>query len=309
MAKRFKIIIVFCFGLIQVLKAQNLSVFSLMYLEKENKQSFVFVSLSELYSFNEPTDFQILPDLEDIPEKESKNHQRIQLNSISRKHFLSKVHISETDIVYIYSYEKNKLISFPVSNLNLVAHLNLYGGNWPYSKYDYMIGLEIDKKYLIDYENYYLNTLVSIGKKSPFVLHQMHPVVWKKIDKSTIPAFPINPNDTSRLLRTPIQLTNAYFYKLNGLTCFLEEYTAGEIVNARRLLVVKSGTKTLICERVYYDHESASPAPLTEQWAGNLFKNKAPVIFGFEYISFGCPTIILVDPNEKDIIINCDNRH
>jgi hypothetical protein len=64
------------------------------------------------------------------------------------------------------------------------------------------------------------------------------------------------------------------------------------------------------------DHESETPAPLNyveseyiEQWTGKLFKNKPPVILGFQYVAFGCPGITFLSPTEKDIYIYCDNRH
>jgi hypothetical protein len=50
-------------------------------------------------------------------------------------------------------------------------------------------------------------------------------------------------------------------------------------------------------------------ADLKGQWMGKLFKNKPEVIFGFEWVSFGCPGIIYINSRDKYIQINCDNRH
>jgi hypothetical protein len=45
------------------------------------------------------------------------------------------------------------------------------------------------------------------------------------------------------------------------------------------------------------------------QWTGKLFKYKAPVIFGFNGESFGCPHISFLDFSEQSIYKNCDCRH
>ncbi|MFI8605669.1 hypothetical protein ACIGCP_14490 [Cellulophaga baltica] len=66
--------------------------------------------------------------------------------------------------------------------------------------------------------------------------------------------------------------------------------------------------------------ESSSKAPLrikgekydyeeNLQYVGRLFKNRPPVVFGFTFKSFGCPSINFIDKNELPIFILCDNRH
>jgi hypothetical protein len=186
-----------------------------------------------------------------------------------------------------------------------------------------MIGFEINKKFLYGFEKYFRNSLVFVGKESPFVLNQMKPVAWKKIESQK---FPTSANDST----TNIELKrfhyssdyskgDIYMYEANTLQYFVQNILWKKETDrliARHLVVINKKTKETVRSAVYVDHESSSPAPLNfveseyiEQWTGNLFKNKPPIILGFEYVSFGCPRITFLSSTEKDNYINCDNRH
>ncbi len=289
--------------------AQDLKVFDLTYYEKDSIQSIAFISLSDIYPLSEHQDSLAIPDLTDKNEEEANQFEYFKLSARYRQQFLNQTKISETDKVFIYSYSKNKLISFPVSNLNVIACLNIYGAEWPYSQFDFMIGFEIDKRYLTDYEKYYVNTFVCIGKKSPFVMNQLSPIVWQKIDSKEFPSKEPISYDTSYAGKS--LPGDTYKYEKDGLLYYVQELVriSDNWTSVKRLLVINTKTKKTICEKNYYSGESASFAPLDNQWTGMLFKNKPPVIFGFHYVSFGCPSITFINSTEKDIYINCDNRH
>ena len=77
--------------------------------------------------------------------------------------------------------------------------------------------------------------------------------------------------------------------------------------------------KEVVFDGVFSDSEGASPAPLSFkgekpndqllQWTGQLFKDQPPVMFGFMYVSFGCPWIDFLDGSMRNLSFSCDNRH
>ncbi len=207
----------------------------------------------------------------------------------------------------------------------MLACLNIYAERGPYAQSDYMIGFEINKKHLKNFEPYFTNTLIAIGKESPFVLNQMKPIAWRKVEPEK---FPATANDTlkNKAMKRfhynhPDEYSkgDVYGYEANNLQYYVQNILWKKKDNrliARHLVVLNKKTKEIIRSVVYVDHESASPAPLNfveseyvAQWTGKLFKNKPEVILGFEYVSFGCPEITFLSPTEKDIYIYCDNRH
>ncbi len=296
------------------LTAQDLRIF---YLRFEKNESVGFVSLSDVYPLSEHPDSLAIPDLKDINSEEAKNFEYLKLDAKQRKRFLSKTKILETDQVFIYDYSADVLICFTVKNLNVVACLNIYGADWPYSQNDYMIGFELNKKFLTSFGRFPSNTLVCVGKENPFVQGQMKHIVWKKIDNKDFPSREINPKDTARFKHvyndTKVEYVsgNTFKYLTEGLEYFIQDtgkYNDNQIW-AKRLLVIDRKTKEIVYEKMYYESESGSFAPINNQWTGKLFKNKPPVIFGFKWVSFGCPRINFLNSTEKDIDTNCDNRH
>jgi hypothetical protein len=315
---KFRLYILLLFILILTFKlnAQELKIFELMYYEKDSTQSLAFISLSDVYDLSVHPDSLAIPDLSEIGIEDSKKFEYIKLDEKYRKRFLSKTKISETDIVFIYDYSHDVLMSFTVKNLNIVACLNVYGADWPYSQEDYMIGFEINKKYLTGFGKYPSNTLVYVGKENPFVQGQVKHVVWKKIESKNFPVSAISSEDTTELNKYLIKgryvTGNAYKYEKDGLQYFIQDILrlTDDWIFAKRLIVIDLKTKETVFKKNYFDSEGESFAPLDNQWTGKLFKNKPSVIFGFMWISFGCPGITFLDSAKKeDIYINCDNRH
>lgn len=274
-----------------------------------------FVSLSDIYPVNDEKDTLALPNIQKIGKY---NAVYFTFDKNYRKRFLSKTNISETDSVFIIDYAKNKRVSFAVKNLKTAAMLNGYSSeeDWPYQNYDFMIGFEINKKYLSGFSEYYRDALVYVGKENPFSKERLKPITWEKIAKKDYPSKAMKNNDRTLLKNTVTG--NTYFYKTESYEYFLQDYLdSNKIIYGRRLLVVDSKTKNVIIEKLFSQSEGTSPAPLNyengddavEQWTGKLFKNKPEVVFGFEYMSFGCPNISIIDKSNEEIFLQCDNRH
>jgi hypothetical protein len=293
------------------LAAQDLQIFDLRYYEKDSIQSFAFVSLSEIYPLSENTDSLAIPDLNEKELEEAPSFEYFKLDSAYRKRFLAATNISETDKVFIYDYSTNALLSFKVKNLNVVACLSIYrsGIDWPYAQDDFMIGFQINKNSLKGFEKYLTNSLAYVGKQNPFARGQVKPVIWKKIEAADYPLMELSAYDT--LYAGKCVTGDAYKFETTDLQYFVQDLVriTDNWVSAKRLIVVDINTKEIVCEKLFFSGESASFAPLNNQWTGRLFKNRYPVIFGFQYVSFGCPGITFLNPAEKDIYINCDNRH
>lgn len=277
----------------------------------ESKVANGFVSLSDIDRLSEHSDSLALPDLSNINHDGDEKFNYITLDSTYRTRFLSRTNTSETDKLFIYSYSEDVLVSIPVSDLKVVALLNAYTmpRECPCPEYDYQIGFEIENNFLAGYENNFVNTLVFVGEKNPFVRNQVKPIVWQKIDSTEFP---------SNLVNTVVNFGNADFkyqlgksYKFEDQTnqFFIQQLIKKDRQFGLRLLVVDGKTKEKIDERLFHSGESSSFAPLDNQWVGYLFKDHPMVIFGFKWISFGCPSITLLGSNEKEIVINCDNRH
>jgi hypothetical protein len=291
------------------LAAQDLKIFDLQYYEKDPTHSFSFISLSEIYPLNENPDSLAIPDLREKENDEAPNFTYFKLDSTYRKRFLTATNISETDKVFIYDYSINALQTFTVKNLKVIACLNIYGADWPYSQDDYMIGFEVNKNFLKSSDKYFTNSLAYVGKENPFVRGQVKPIIWKKIDLADYSSKELPTYDTSYAGKCVTG--DAYKFETEGLQYFVQDLVrlADKWISVKHLIVINLKTKETICEKLFYSGESASFAPLDNQWTGKLFKNKPPVIFGFHWVSFGCPSITFLNPTEKDIYINCDNRH
>lgn len=299
-------------GEVETHKKGSINLFTLI---PKDSSDVVFVSLSDIYPINDEKDTLTLPNIEKLGKY---NAQYFTFDKNYRKRFLSKTNISETDSVFVFDYAKNKLASFAVKNLKTAAMLNGYSSeeDWPYHSYDFMIGFEINKKNLNGFSEYFRDALVYIGKENPFSKEGLKPIVWKKIASKEYPSKPMK-NEDRTLLKNAV-MGNTYLFKTENHQYFLQDYLDdNKVIYARRLLVTNSKTKDIILEKLYSQGEGTSPAPLNyeegqdaiNQWTGKLFKNKPTVVFGFEYISFGCPGISIIDKSNEEIFLQCDNRH
>lgn len=302
------------------LSAQDLDLYWLVDLEENENKKVGFVSLSDSYPLSKHPDSLAIPDFYNVKKE---NREYFKLEQEYRKRFLSKTKISETDSLFAYNYSTNALLSFSIKDLSAVAYLNNYrsvDNCHPCDQYDYRIGFEIKKSLLNELGNSYQNTLVYVGKENPFVLGQMKSIIWKKIRPSEFPIEKSNPKTQYRY--TDTKRDKAYLYESNEFQYFLQDLIKinTDKVWERHFLIIDKRNEEVVVERVFQYSESQSLAPLNlgepsedyvnhpEQWTGKLLKNKPKVVFGLQWVSFSCPSLILLGL-EKEIYINCDNRH
>lgn len=283
-----------------------------------------FISLSDIYPLSDHPDSLAIPNLEN-DDKDSL--QYFKLNSTYRKRFFAKTNISESDSVFIYDYSTDVLLSFPVRKLNVVAYLNIYSDikDCPCSQQDYMIGFEVVKNYLTGLGKNFGQALVFIGKESPFMTGQMKAIAWQKIKTEKFPLEKSNFTEMQKQNKHENVIKGqAYLYETDNYQIFIQDYIEPDNlveVLDRHLIVIDKQKGNVVNERMFSNSEGASVTPLNyginnsnypdlkEQWTGKLFKDKPEVIFGFKWVSFGCPSIIYLNSDDKYIKINCDNRH
>ncbi|MDR2126683.1 MAG: hypothetical protein LBP63_07625 [Prevotellaceae bacterium] len=313
-----------------------------MNLEENTEMKVGFISLSDIYPLINHPDSLAIPDLKDMKKEQI---QYFMLNSEFRKRFLAGTKISETDKVFIYDYSTDVLHSFFVKHLNVVAYLNNYRSPdecCPYSsicdhcdQYDYRIGFEIKKQFLTGLSVSYENVLVYVGKGNPFERGQMKAIVWEKVNSNDFPLAKANHKIDSVYNISKIAARgNTYLYETNELQYFIKDFThvIQDFTHAnyyhverRHLLIIDKKNSKVVVEELFYSSESSSPnelnfgidredfpAPEYEnykyQWTGKLFKNKPPVVFGFEWVAYQCPHITWIGSTKENIVINCDNR-
>ena len=308
----------------QTTYTKELDLFWIRDLEENANKKVGFISLSDIYPLSEHPDSLAIPNHENA---DKNSLQYFKLNASYRKRFLSKTNISETDSLFIYDYSTDVLLSFPVRKLNVVAYLNDYMDikDCPCRQSDYMIGFEVTKNYLIGLGKYYSEALVFIGKENPFTHGQMNAIVWQKIKAEKFPSGKSNLTGKQKEYKNKNTIKGqAYLYETKTHQIFIQDYTEPNNliqVQDRHLIIIDKQSDNVVNETIFSNSEGTSVTPLNfginntnypdlkEQWIGKLFKNKPEVIFGFEWVSFGCPSIIFVNSQNKYVQINCDNRH
>jgi hypothetical protein len=315
--------------------SQDINLYRLWDLEYNIKRKVGFITLSEDYPLSDHIDSLAIPDLSDW---ETEKMEYFKLSSKYRKRFIERTKISETDTVFVYDYSTDVLRAFPVKTLNVVAYLNVYMSvdNCPCNQYDYYIGFEIGKDKLIGFGESYGHVLVNIGKENPFFRGQMKAIVWKRISSNDFPLEKANGTIIAEL-RSNAGLTKGltFLYEFENFNYFIQSWTDAQYngashkmyeISKRHLLVVDKKSGEVVVEKLFENREGSLPTPLNfgiefehnveddyttfrEQWTGKLFKNKPPVVFGFEWLSFSCPGITFLSKTEGEIGIRCDNRH
>jgi hypothetical protein len=299
-----------------------------------NNKEIGFISFSDKYQLSENEDslaIQTNGETE-FGYRDNKYYrdEYIKLDSKHRKMFLSKLKISENDSLFIYHYAMDTIISLRVKNLNVVACINLYRQgeqNEPdfegFDQYDYMIGFEIEPIIIKRLGENYNQNFVCVGKVNPFIKNQLKPIVWTKIHSSQFPGMGFITANELLMKREQISSDSCYRFSNYNYTYFVKDVYINQssyISKMRRLIVTENKTGGIVLDELFDEGESTSINPLNNmnteegrkyiyQWTGKLFKYKAPVIFGFNGESFGCPHISFLDFSEQSIYTNCDNRH
>ncbi|OTQ79122.1 hypothetical protein [Gilliamella apis] len=231
----------------------------------------------------------IFPDLEDDYKK-----NKYQLPLKYRQSFLTASGISETDNLFVYNYEYNKLYSFPISKLEVFA---IKSGCLPTDETNYQFGFGLELNQLPQDYDPNDTTFVYIGKESPFAQEQLTLLNWQKI----------NDKEYDYLAQT-----HGLHYYLRQSPFSLDYPKCGSLIikNAKNNILfndnyVKNSVNSMPLNGKDKDHE------YKKQWTGKLFKNKPLVVFGF-YSMFGgdCPGIDFIDSSfpSYDIRLRCDSR-
>jgi hypothetical protein len=297
----------------QTTYTKELDLFWIRIMEGKLNKKVGFISLSDIYPLSENQDSLAIPNIENL---DNNTIQYFKLNSTYRKRLLSKTNISETDSVFIYDYFKDVLLSFSVNKLNAVACLNVYMDikDCPCNQIDYMIGFEVANNSLNRLGEYFSDALVFIGKENPFTRGQMKPIIWKKIKTEKFPLEKSQLTEVQKKCKNQNAIKGqAYLSETDKYHIFIQDYILSNtnmVLEDRHLIVFDKKLESIVHETLFSSSEGSSISLIGDQWTGSLFKNKPDVIFGFEDVSFGCPTIDFI--NSKDNIyvqINCDNRH
>jgi hypothetical protein len=313
----------------QETQASNRKDLNLFYLWEWNKsigKNTYFVSLSDIYVLSENPDSLAIPNFQDEGrDKEALSY--FELSDIYRKRFLTNTKIAEEDSLYIFDYSTNALRSFQIKSLKVVAHLSIYEdvSSCPCTQYDYMIGFEVNRNVFDEGEKNSIHKLVYVGKKSPFFIGSMEPIVWQKTDSSKLPKYKSTFSEIQKtVLLNYFKKENTYVFENSKYQFFLQDYSDIRNFNGiakRQLLVYDKKKKKILNEVLFSESEGSSLVPLNygldnsnfpdmqAQWVGKLFKNEREVVLGFEYHSFSCPIINFINSKDGFLEIKCDNRH
>lgn len=288
--------------------------------KEERKEKVAYIRLSGSYRYIEHQDSLIVSS-DYLGEYTFPGYH--YLEGEYRRRFLQNVRIQETDHVFIYNYRTDQLHTYPVKDLRLLTHINLYQINSradrKITQYAYVAGLSLEGKWLN--ANMYevigteeIGTLVYIGEQNPFQRGKLQSMMWEEIDSTLFPNIPEDSAHQEEMLHSPEKKTFRYIQNQ------LAYYVQVDLVGGGRHLVVVSDDKVLF-HSLFRESEGTSFSPMylkgqipeyetdLTQWAGSLFKNEAPVMLGLFYHSFGCPGIFVLDGSGDRIRINCDNRH
>ena len=255
----------------------------------------------------------IFPDNEDGYKKD-----KYQLPQKYRQSFLTASGISETDNLFVYNYEYNKLYSFPISKLEVFA---IKSDCLPTDETNYQFGFALALNQLPQDYDPNDTTFVYIGKESPFAQEQLTLLNWQKISDKE--------DEEDNYLAQAHGFHHYYFSdkgynylaQTNGLHYYLKQYPShrDDYPKCGRL-VIKNEKNKILRDDNYVFSSLYGGLPLNgkdkdheykKQWTGKLFKNKPLVVFGF-YSMFGgdCPGIDFIDSSfpSYDIRLRCDSR-
>ena len=282
----------------------------------ENEFEAGFIPLADTYIWSDHLDSLAVESkyLGNIDDENSNYHT---LNGENRTGIFSRTGIHEDDQIFIYNIILDSIAVCKVEEIPLVAFMSPYGAQGSVSQYDYQFGFELKNTGLT---GGYYNSLVYIGPINPFIKNGLVPITWTEIDNSLFPHSRISKQDSATLFRYGnLDTLRTYYFEHKGLEYFVQNKGHGNMASTRFVKVISSVTKEQLFVGIYNDSEGCYLLPLNgveendygtvQQWTGELFKNRPPVIFGFLGLSFGCPSISFIHQPEADIRICCDNRH
>ena len=282
--------------------SQNLRLFYLSPINYDFTSEGAFISLTDERIW---TDENIEMANNDIYWNEKGNNEEQILKGIKRSDFLNAVQINESNSIFIFNMLLDTVLIYKIKETHLIERPNTYSG--------IEVGFKITNINLDLMGEYYWNTFVYIGNSNPFQTGKVYPIRWKQVD-STL--FPNNIKSTNhKEWYDSFSRGKVFQFKTNDYTYLIQNLESStDRPEGRHIIVFQDNTDTLVFNQIYMDTESTGLSPLiTEneniQWTGQIFKDKPAVIYGFLWISFGCPWIDFIGGKEPSIYILCDNRH
>lgn len=267
------------------------------YLKKENGTiSTGFLNVSDAYFSNKDATINLLQkeDLKDT----------ITLNLKQREKFLNTIKVSETDNVFIYDVNNEKVHKYQVKSLPIIACIKPYfdANHYEKKEKEFQFGFDLQDK--LKY-NCHIN-FAYIGEKNPFETGMLKPFVWKRL-KTTVFEKELVTYGITETLKNEVKFVLSYESET------LQYY----LLNKNKLVVIDKKEKEIIFNHIFYSGVNASlTLPILEnerefffnQWTGKLFKNMPPIVFGFQNWDFGCEKIRFLNKSEPPILVFCDNR-
>jgi len=285
--------------------SQQPGIFMLRSLDSDSAKT-GFISLSDVYPLSEHPDSSAIPG---AGEEEGLSAEQVSLTGKYRHMCLAKTGISESEKVYLYNYQTNRSLVLRVKDLPLIATMNIYGANKPYTQFDYMIGFEINSASIKLLGQSTGMVLAAISKKDPFIKKPMQNLKWAEVVGGTFPEMAAPVGNTRAFKEGEYHVGKMRVAKTDSLTFYCRELLKDDYLFAKQLLVIHSRSKKVIFQNLFYSSESASFASEDAQWTGYLFNGRPPVLMQFQCSSFGCPEIIFLKQGTESIYLKCDNRH
>lgn len=282
---------------------------SLSHRENNNQAVGAFINLSGSYPIRDD-------DPDPIIAKEIWGDDPVSIKSKQRARFLKEIKVSESDQVFIYNFSSDRLYTFTVSSLPLVAYINAYSqGDDNISLYDYEFGLDLGDGYDGDYNNF-----VYIGKENIFQTGKVKPIIWEKIADISMPVNYDTPDIPEGMVRyfQGASLEGSYKFTADSYDYYLQILTLTNKLRCHWLAVTRTQTKQRVYSEFSIESEGSYPtSPYIKgkedqyqaQWTGAIFKGKPSVFYHLTDYSFGCPGIRFLDSTEPPLPLLCDNRH
>lgn len=281
-----------------------------------------FISLSEVVPMSLELEAVLKQEWDKQRNGPNQNIRVLPIDPRFKSHCNSHLRITESDSVYLYDYAQAKIHPIPISHLELVAHESIYSDQRKKTFHpdDYQIGFTINKGLLPGLAQY-SKVLAAFARHSPFIRSSLQPLTWSQIKASKIPGR------KNAKVPQPIQNLKpgkAYSALSGNYRLYLQDYSEPSSPDqsvARHLMVYALSSKRLVFEQLFQESEGVTLAPLNagihdvdgkshqEQWAGMLFYGEPEVLFGLDWLAFGCPKIYYLNSKKEPLVIQCDNRH
>ncbi len=260
-------------------------------------------------------------------------HNRHNFHVLSkerRTYFMDSAHVKESDSIYITHPLTGYIGQYAVSDLDLVAFLNVYesdevGKEVELNSYSYQLGLRLPE-YPLD-SSWIMNHtgIAAIQKHNPLAADPNFQLLhWQPLADFDTTVFTdeminrwdyLDSTGASHVAyygNLELQVIDRYYKQVrpNSIRYYMgcrflvvRDTLTGEVVHQNAFC---SSEGTYISPLRYYISEDES---YSIQWVGNLLEGRAPVILNMVSFSFGCPMVTELDEAGRDLYIQCDNRH